>query len=80
MVKKNSVKVKGNKDFIQKLELKKDSLRNWLNVKKDQTIKKSVLTALSKLKVGAKYKGKTFTARRKKQVTLAINFSKMRKK
>jgi len=45
MVKKNSVKVKGNKDFIQKLELKKDSLRNWLNVKKDQTIKKSVLTA-----------------------------------
>ena len=80
MVKKNSVKVKGNKDFIQKLELKKDSLRNWLNVKKDQTIKKSVLTALSKLKVGAKYKGKTLTARRKKQVTLAINFSKMRKK
>jgi|TARA_Y100000296_G_scaffold52702_1_gene60299 hypothetical protein len=67
------------KGFIQKLDLTKDSLRNWLKIKKDNKIPKTVLTALSKKKVGSKYKGKTFTSKRKKQVVLAINFSKMKK-
>ena len=66
--------------WIQDINIHKGSLRKWLGTKKDIKIPMKTLRTLQKKKVGSKYKGKTLTKHRKRQVNLAINFKKMRTK
>ena len=71
---------KGGSLWIQKINLKKGSLRRWLKIKKDKIISLTLLKKLNKMKVGSKTEYGKLTTHRKRQINLAINFRKMKKK
>tara|TARA_Y100001938_G_C7905664_1_gene336929 strand:- start:158 stop:379 length:222 start_codon:yes stop_codon:yes gene_type:complete len=67
-----------NRNWIQKIDLKKGSLRKWLKTKSNENIKMSLLRGLKNKPVGTKTKYGVLTARRKRQINLAINFKRMK--
>ena len=69
--------------WIQKAKVKKGALRSQLGIKEGEKIPSSILSKISKAKVGSKisFKGKTFTVTTllKKRAALAIKFKGMKK-
>ena len=64
--------------FDFKKPLVRDSLRNWLKTPKQKKIPTNTLKSLMKKKVGTKTKYGTLTARRKKQISLALTFRNLK--